>query len=96
MNLFTHLRNKIFNPLLNSNNDIYALNDRQLVIQALGIATTNRKLSILNDLSSIEFCAFSQWGEDGIIDWLIERLPSIPKTFIEFGVEDYRQSNTRF
>jgi len=26
---------------------------------------------------------------------LIEKLPEIPKTFIEFGVEDYRESNTR-
>ena len=95
MNFLTHLRNKIFNPLLNSNNELYALNDRQLVIQALGIAITNRKLINLNDLSSVEFCAYSQWGEDGIIDWLVEKLPSIPKIFVEFGVEDYRQSNTR-
>jgi hypothetical protein len=40
----------------------------------------------------------SQWGQDGIIDWLIERaeIPPDAQTFIEFGVEEYRQSNTRF
>jgi hypothetical protein len=40
----------------------------------------------------------SQWGEDGIIDWLVERadVPSVSRTFIEFGVETYREANTRF
>ncbi len=36
-----------------------------------------------------------QWGEDGIIDWLVEKLPGIPRTFVELGVEDYRESNNR-
>ena len=39
---------------------------------------------------------FSQWGEDGILDWLITQLPILPKVFVEFGVENYRESNTRF
>lgn len=39
---------------------------------------------------------FSQWGEDGIIQWLIRQIPIQNETFIEFGVEDYRESNTRF
>jgi len=50
------------------------------------------------DVQEVEFRVSSQWGQDGIIDWLIERaqVPSAARTFIEFGVEDYRQSNTRF
>jgi hypothetical protein len=53
--------------------------------------------SIAN-LQEVEFRVSSQWGQDGIIDWLIERaeIPSTAQTFIEFGVENYRQSNTRF
>ena len=43
-----------------------------------------------------EFKAFSQWGEDGILQYLIHNLPIRNRTFIEFGVEDYRESNTRF
>ena len=43
-----------------------------------------------------EFKAYSQFGEDGIIQWLIARVPIVNKNFVEFGVEDYRESNTRF
>lgn len=65
------------------------------VLQSLMIAKENRRKERLGHLGEVEFSGFSQWGEDGIIDWLIDKLPEIPKTFIEFGVEDYRESNTR-
>jgi hypothetical protein len=55
----------------------------------------NQRVSI-NNLSDVEFQVFSQWGDDGIIQYLINRLDIPNKTFIEFGVEDYRESNTRF
>ncbi|MDR1276264.1 MAG: hypothetical protein LBL72_07805 [Candidatus Accumulibacter sp.] len=47
-------------------------------------------------LADFEFRVFSQWGEDGIIDWLVESLSPLPQVFIEFGVDNYRESNTRF
>lgn len=50
----------------------------------------------INNIRDAEFKVFSQWGEDGIIQWIISKIPFIPPTFIEFGVEDYRESNTRF
>ena len=50
---------------------------------------------MIDDFAEIEFSAFSQWGEDGIIDWLVSKLPKIPKTFVEFGVENYQEANTR-
>ena len=43
-----------------------------------------------------EFKVFSQFGEDGIIQYLVHHLKIEPKTFIEFGVENYTESNTRF
>jgi hypothetical protein len=43
-----------------------------------------------------EFSVFSQWGEDGLIQFLIQEMPIRYKTFIEFGVEDYKEANTRF
>lgn len=57
-----------------------------------------RSRNTIANLQEVEFRVSSQWGQDGIIDWLIERaeIPSAAQTFIEFGVEDYRQSNTRF
>jgi hypothetical protein len=39
---------------------------------------------------------FSQWDEDGIIAHLLHEIPRAPKTFDEFGVDDYRESNARF
>ena len=47
-------------------------------------------------LSNSEFRVFSQWGEDGIIQFLLRRINVDCRTFVEFGVEDYRESNTRF
>jgi len=57
-----------------------------------------RARKTIANLQEVEFRVSSQWGQDGIIDWLIERaeIPAAAHTFIEFGVEDYRQSNTRF
>ena len=69
--------------------------ERQLLMECLLVAKVNRGLVRIGSLSETEFCGFSQWGEDGIIDWLVERLPGIPRIFVEFGVEDYRESNTR-
>ncbi len=66
-----------------------------VVAQCLAHAHVNRLKSRIRTLADVEFSGFSQWGEDGILDWLVERLPGIPETFIEFGVEDYRESNTR-
>lgn len=50
----------------------------------------------INSLHDVEFKIYSQWGEDGIIQWLIHKIPIKNKTFIEFGVENYKESNTRF
>jgi hypothetical protein len=47
-------------------------------------------------LHEVEFSVFSQFGDDGIIQWLIANIDVENETFIEFGVEDYRESNTRF
>lgn len=57
-----------------------------------------RARKIIANLQEVEFQVSSQWGQDGIIDWLIERagIPFTAQTFIEFGVDTYRQSNTRF
>jgi hypothetical protein len=49
-----------------------------------------------DELSKAEFKAFSQFGEDGIIQFLVQRVPIERDVFVEFGVGDYRESNTRF
>lgn len=47
-------------------------------------------------LHDAEFRVHSQFGEDGIIQYLISRVPIEHEVFVEFGVADYRESNTRF
>ncbi len=42
-----------------------------------------------------EFKVFSQWGEDGILQFLVNHLEIRHHTFIEFGVEDFSESNCR-
>lgn len=43
-----------------------------------------------------EFKVYSQWGEDGIIDYLCQVISIPVKSFVEFGVEDYTEANTLF
>lgn len=56
----------------------------------------NSQKKSIKSLSEVEFQVFSQFGDDGIIQWLTKILPLPNKTFIEFGVENYREANTRF
>lgn len=47
-------------------------------------------------LANREFQVYSQWGEDGILHYLLESTETPRKIFVEFGVENYREANTRF
>ena len=49
-------------------------------------------------VNEIEFKIFSQFGDDGIIQFLINKIDfdEDRKFFVEFGVENYEESNTRF
>jgi hypothetical protein len=49
-----------------------------------------------HEIRSSEFKVFSQFGDDGIIQFLVQRVRIENDIFIEFGVGDYRESNTRF
>lgn len=57
-----------------------------------------RRLPPNAPLAEAEFRAFSQFGEDGIIQFLIHHvpIPASSRSFIEFGVEQYTECNTRF
>jgi hypothetical protein len=58
--------------------------------------TQMQKPNITGPLWQYEFKVFSQWGEDGIIQFLVNHLEIAHRTFIEFGVEDFSESNCRF
>ena len=56
----------------------------------------NMKERFLDDIKLAEFKVFSQWGDDGIIQFLVNYLDIKDKRFVEFGVENYTECNTRF
>ena len=73
-----------------------ALSERMTRIQeALG-RIEMRQVAKVGDADRAEFRVFSQWGEDGIIQYLLEHVPIERPIFVEFGVENYVESNTRF
>lgn len=49
-----------------------------------------------NNLRDNEYRVFSQSGEDGIIQFLLKHIAIGQNVFVEFGVEDYSEANTRF
>jgi hypothetical protein len=48
------------------------------------------------DIQGAEFRVFSQGGEDGIFQHLLRHIAVTRKIFVEFGVENYTEANTRF
>jgi len=47
-------------------------------------------------LRDAEFHVFSQWGEDGVIQHLLSEVAVPRRLFVEIGVGNYSESNTRF
>ena len=71
--------------------------DTQKTLVSLGKLhiDANRNKTI-HSLEEAEFQVFSQRGEDGIIQYIINNIDIPNKIFVEFGVENYVESNTRF
>ncbi|MGA2081017.1 MAG: hypothetical protein ABSH53_10465 [Holophaga sp.] len=70
--------------------------ETQLLLQANLLARAVGALPESTPIQETEFKCFSQFGEDGIIQFLVQKLKIREKVFVEFGVEDYQESNTRF
>ena len=75
------------NILLKQLNEIKILN---------GLNILDQKKIDGSNINKHELKIFSQFGEDGIIDFLVKKTEIKSKYFIEFGVEDYNESNTKF
>lgn len=96
LSIARQLKQRFFNSLLQAQVPLKEKLERAIMLDAKLLEVTNQSRSILPSLNEVEFCVFSQWGEDGIIAWLIYLLEDIPRTFVEFGVENYQESNTRY
>lgn len=90
MNKIIHKIQQIFG-ITKLNNDIKSV---KLLLGKL--LSKNLDVNNENLLDISEFKVFSQFGEDGIIQDLISKLNLKNKSFVEFGVENYEEANTRF
>ena len=80
--LFRHLQNKKHLETI-------------LINQGKILSTLNSQKNTTK-LSDYEWKIYSQWGEDGIIDFLVSEVSIVNKTFIEFGVESFSESNCKY
>ena len=71
--------------------------DKSLILNADShFSLKRRNYSNIKNLKDLEFKVFSQNGEDGIIDYLINALNIQKLKFVEIGVGDYTECNTKF
>ena len=79
-------------------NDTALKLDNQLILNAKLLQNINQKRveEIIDNIQLSEFKVYSQWGDDGIIQFLVDYLDIDQNTFIEFGVSNYKEANTRF
>lgn len=88
-----NVKNKI-NALVGSKANLIR-QERILINQGLLLSKFNSTQQLAT-LAGYEWKVFSQWGEDGIIDFLVTEVEIESRTFIEFGVENFNESNCRF
>lgn len=103
--LFNKIRKKITYSLelkfVETINQSKINHEELLLLSAKSILVNNEFKAYTNinnydRLFKYEFSIFSQFGDDGIIQFLVNYLDINEKKFIEFGVTDYIESNTRF
>lgn len=72
--------------------------DDLMILQGRALALQNAERAPLESLQDAEFKVFSQFGEDGILQYLIRETGIIRSetSFVEFGVQNYSESSTRF
>src|SRR5258706_12445542 len=68
------------------------------ILAAASLVKQVRSADAHGNIRDAEFKVFSQFGDDGIIQYLIANIAICTEhqKFIEFGVENYKESNTRF
>jgi hypothetical protein len=94
--LLRSLGNLLRAPVAGRLDRLQSLAEAQLMLAAQAEVRRVRAAGEVGSLREVEFRVFSQWGEDGILQYLLGRVPAERAVFVEFGVQDYRESNTRF
>jgi len=70
--------------------------EAQLLLQGKQLAHVVKSLPDGSPLRDAEFKVFSQFGDDGVIQFLLSAVSVSNDRFVEFGVESYREATTRF
>src|SRR5436309_10886871 len=94
--LLKRVLSPLYAPLRSRFDGIASAQARNAVLLGQLLAHQLRGRGPLTRLADAEFKVFSQFGEDGIIQYLLSRVDTPDRTFVEIGVEDYGEANTRF
>ncbi|MGH1337759.1 MAG: hypothetical protein ACRBFS_16685 [Aureispira sp.] len=75
----------------------YIRHNTEASLLMTGALLSKQQLNLTSTaINDYEFKVFSQWGDDGIIQYLVRNIAIQNTTFIEFGVESFLEANTRF
>tara|TARA_B100000963_G_scaffold354535_1_gene371212 strand:+ start:652 stop:1521 length:870 start_codon:yes stop_codon:yes gene_type:complete len=71
------------------------INEKNSFLNGKNLINSNL-INFPNQIKKHEVKIFSQSGEDGIIQFILSKIKSKNTSFVEFGCENYMESNTRF
>ena len=92
--IINFVKEKLFNFLKNSFENYNAKN--RFMLGNIYLFDAQKKYKKIKDLQEVEYKIFSQTGEDGIIDFMLKKIGISNCKFVEVGVGDYSESNTRY
>ena len=92
--IIRHVMGSVGRQLASSSQQIESM----MILQGRSLALQNAERAPLANLQDAEFKVFSQFGEDGILQYLVREthVERDEQVFVEFGVQDYLESNTRY
>jgi hypothetical protein len=71
------------------------INEKNIFLNGKNLITNNL-INFPDEIEKNEVKIFSQSGEDGIIQFILSKIKLKNKSFVEFGCENYLESNTRY
>jgi hypothetical protein len=92
----TAVQGTIRNLLFHSIDRIQKPEHKLLLLAGQQRSEQIKKKAHVKSLAEVEFRVYSQGGEDGILQYLLSKIDITHEYFIEFGVGNYREANTRF
>jgi len=93
-NLFKKIHLKLQNIFKKSKS--LSINKILMVLAKIALSKSREHYNEKSYLEDFEYKFYSQNGEDGIIDFIVKKLNLRKPTFVEIGVGDYSEANTRF